>query len=65
MRLEVMSTKYRPFLVYQAIIINEKPIMMNLCFFTPLKVPTETFKTRKNYLFKINLSHYIPIASKL
>ena len=56
--------KLRPFLIYQTTVINQKPNMMRLWFFTLLKVRTETAHYIKHRLMKINKSHYIATLLK-
>lgn len=55
---------FKPFLIYQPTVNNQKPIMMGWWFYS-FELCNETIKNSKHHLLKINWLHYIVSSLKL
>ena len=52
------------FLIYQPNVINQKPIMMGLWYFSYLNLCTKTIKNSKYHILPIKTLHYFAISSR-
>ena len=50
---EGLDDKSRPFIIQQTTAINQKPFMINFCYFNLLRIGAETMKNSKHHLVKL------------